>query len=145
MSRNRLFCGPFTSGTQATLMQELERIGLRPSDGDAAIQCRADPSGGLRLEAQGAGVRGYLLAEDGEEAELQDIKRLILTCCPAQREITFVGSALIAEETLLVTSSRATHDGRTVTWSSLRSVMRPSDVRTLRDEVGLEITGRARP
>ena len=136
MSRNRLSCGPFTRGTEVTLLQTLQEIGLRMADGLDQITCRPDATGGLRLEAQGEGVRGYLLAEDGEEAELQDIKRLVLMCALPHREVTFAGSSLIAKETLLVISSRASHDGRTVKWSSSRTLLRPSDVRTLKHSVG---------
>ena len=59
MSRNRLSCGPFTRGTEVTLLQTLQEIGLRMADGIEQITCRPDATGGLRLEAQGEGVRGY--------------------------------------------------------------------------------------
>lgn len=88
------------------------------------------------MEAHGNGVRGYLLAEDGEEAELQDVKRLVLMCCLPGREVTFSGSALVAKETLLVLTSRASHDGNVVKFVSTRTVLGPSGrVRTLRDRV----------
>lgn len=137
MSENRLSCGPFTRGSEADLLQVMAEIGLRLSDDDARIRCAEEPSGGFRMEARGEGVRGYLLAEDGEEAELQDVKRLVLTCCLPGREVAFSGSALVAKETILLVSSRASHDGRSVKWTSTRTVLGPSaKVHTLRDSIG---------
>lgn len=136
MSENRLSCGPFTLGSETRLLQVLEEIGLRLADGHAQVRCLAEPSGGIRLDARGEGVRGYLIAEDGEEAELQDIKRLILTCCLPRHEVSFSGSALVARETVMVISSRASHDGRTVKCDSTRTLLGASSVRTLRHSVG---------
>jgi hypothetical protein len=136
MTENRLSCGPFMTGSEARLFHALAEIGLRLADGHALVRCLAEPSGGLRLEARGEGVRGYLLADDGEEAELQDIKRLVLMCCRPRLEVSFSGSALIAKETVMVISSRASHDGRTVKWASTRTLLGAASVRTLRHSVG---------
>lgn len=115
-------------------MGALALLGLRLSENGTQPRFLPEPSGGLRLEARGKGVRGYLLAEDGEEAELQDLKRLILMCCMPGREVTFSGSALIATETLLVLSIRASHDGRIVKWAASRTLFGPSgNIRTLRN------------
>lgn len=134
---NRFSCGPFTLTTEANLWRALDELGLRLADGEGRISCLPEPTGGLRLEATGEGVRGYLLAEDGEEAELQDVKRLVLACTAPGREVAFTGSALVAKETVLVVSSRASHDGRSVKWSSTRTVLdQTGHVRTLRDSIG---------
>lgn len=133
---NWFSCGPFTLGTEATLRQMLATLGLRLSDDDLPPRCTRDPAGDLRLEAKGSGVRGYFLAEDGEEAELQDVRRLVLMGCLPGRDVTFEGSAVIAKETLLVVTSRASHDGKRVTWTSTRTVLGPSKVAILRDRIG---------
>ena len=134
MSENRFSCGPLTLGTEPAILRALDVLGLRVSDDGSQPRCLPDLSGGLRLEARGNGVRGYLLAEDGEEAELQDVKRLVLMCCLPGREVTFSGSALVAKETLLVLTSRASHDGRVVKVVATRTVLGPAGrVCTLRD------------
>ena len=134
MSENRFSCGPLTLGTEPAILRALDVLGLRLSDDGSQPRCLPDLSGGLRLEARGNGVRGYLLAEDGEEAELQDVKRLVLMCCLPGREVTFSGSALVAKETLLVLTSRASHDGRVVKVVATRTVLGPAGrVCTLRD------------
>lgn len=136
MSENRFSCGPLTLGTESTIMGALALLGLRSSENGAQPRFVPEPSGGLRLEARGEGVRGYLLAEDGEEAELQDVKRLILMCCMPGREVTFSGSALVATEILLVLSIRASHDGRTVKLAATRTLFGPSgNIHTLRDKL----------
>ncbi len=136
MSENRFSCGPLTLGTEPAILEALDVLRLRVSEDGARPRCLPDLSGGLRLEARGKGVRGYLLAEDGEEAELQDVKRLVLMCCLPGREVTFTGTALVAKETLLVLNSRALHDGHVVKFVSTRTVLGPSGrVRTLRDTV----------
>ena len=134
MSENRFSCGPLTLGTETAILRALDVLGLRVSDDGSQPRCLPDLSGWIRLEARGDGVRGYLLAEDGEEAELQDVKRLVLMCCLPGREVTFSGSALVAKETLLVLTSRALHDGRVVKVVATRTVLGPAGrVCTLRD------------
>lgn len=134
MSENRFSFGPLTRGTEHAILRALDVLQLRLSDDGSQARCLPELSGGLRMEARGHGVRGYLLAEDGEEAELQDVKRLVLMCCLPGREVTFSGSALVAEETLLVLTSRASHDGRRVKFFGTRTVLGPSGrVRTLRN------------
>lgn len=126
MSENLLSCGPFTGCDEATLRATLGRLGLSATDDGTPPRLLPDTGGGLRLEARGPAVRGYFLAEDGEEAELQDIKRLVLACCGAGREIRFSGSATVGAGRLLVVSARASHDGRVVRWSETRSVIGPA-------------------
>lgn len=134
MSENQFSCGPFTRGTDATLCETLGMLGLSVTDDGTPPRILRE-SGGLRVEARGPAVRGYLLAEDGEEAEVQDIKRLVLACCLPDREIRFSGSAQIIAGTLLVISARARHDGRIVTWNATRTVLGPNGkIKTLRDE-----------
>ena len=134
MSENRFSCGPLTLGTEPAILRALDVLRLRLSEDGSQPRCLPELSGGLRLEARGNGVRGYLLAEDGEEAELQDVKRLVLMCCLPGREVTFSGSALVAKETLLVLTSRASHDGRVVKVVATRTVLGPAGrVCTLRD------------
>lgn len=84
-----------------------------------------DASGGVRLKAAGRGVKGYLPAEDGEEAELQDVKRLVLMCTEPGVAVNFSGAAILPKGKRLCISGQATHDGRRVTWSSTRTVLGP--------------------
>ena len=79
----------------------------------------------MQLEAQGKGVRGYLLAPDGEEAELQDIKRLVLTCSAPYEPVIFSGHASLSCDVQISVSAQATHDGRIVSWSSTRTILGP--------------------
>lgn len=134
MSENSFSYGPLTLGAEPAILRALDVLRLRLSEDGSLPRYLPDFSGGLRLEVRGSGVRGYLLAEDGEEAELQDVKRLVLMCSLPGREVTFSGSALVAKETLLVLTSRATHDGRVVKFVSTRTVLGPSGrVCTLQD------------
>lgn len=134
MSRNLLTCGPFTNCTESDLRATLAGLGLSVADDGTPPAILREATGGLRIEARGPGVRGYFLADDGEEAEVQDVKRLIRACCLPNREISFSGSAEIAAGTLLVISARASHDGRVVAWNATRTVLGPAGkVRTFRD------------
>ena len=134
MSRNLISCGPFTNCTLAELQGTLLGLGLAVTDDGTPAEILRDAGGGWRIEARGRGVRGYILADDGEEAEIQDIKRLVRACCLPNREVSFSGSAEIAAGTLLVISARAQHDGRIVTWTATRTVLGPAGkVSTFRD------------
>lgn len=134
MSRNLISCGPFTDCTETSLRDTLVGLGLSVTDDGTPPDILPDMGGGYRIEARGRGVRGYFLADDGEEAEVQDVKRLIRACCLPDREVSFSGSAEIAAGTLLVISARARHDGRIVTWNATRTVLAAGGkVRTFRD------------
>lgn len=136
MTRNLISCGPFTNCTAAALRDTLLVLGLAVTDDGSPPEILRDTGGGWRIEARGPAVRGYFLADDGEEAEVQDVKRLIRACCLPHREVTFSGSAEIASGTLLVISARASHDGRIVTWTSTRTVLGPAGkITTFRDPV----------
>lgn len=136
MTRNLISCGPFTNCTAAALRDTLLGLGLAVTDDGSPPEILRDTGGGWRIEARGPAVRGYFLADDGEEAEVQDIKRLIRACCLPNREVSFSGSAEIASGTLLVISARAHHDGRIVTWTGTRTVLGPAGkVSTFRDPV----------
>lgn len=123
MSENRFSCGPFTRCTEADLQEALRRLGLSVTDDAAPPAILREGGGGLRIEARGASVRGYFLADDGEEAEQQDVKRLVLACCEPQLELRLSGSVELAPGRLLVIASRASHDGRIVQWTSTRTVI----------------------
>ena len=133
-SRNLFTCGVFGRGDEDHLIGTLRALGLALDEENGTGTVIREAGGGLSLEARGDGVRGYLLAEDGEEAELQDIKRLVLACALPDQEVRFSGSCQLGPDTLLVISSRAVHDGRVVRWTSTRTVVGShGEARTVRD------------
>lgn len=134
LSRNLLICSGFNRGDATHIFSVLQQLGLFLDDEGGTGTVTEEADGSLRLEARGDAVRGYLLADDGEEAELQDIKKLVLACALPGSEIHFSGSCRLNPETLLVISSRAQHDGRMVQWNSTRTVIGQSGkAKTLRD------------
>lgn len=134
LSRNLLICSGFNRGDATHIFSVLQQLGLFLDDEGGIGTVTQEADGSLRLEARGDAVRGYLLADDGEEAELQDIKRLVLACALPFSDIHFSGSCRLGPEKLLVISSRAQHDGRVVQWNSTRTVIGPSGkAKTVRD------------
>ncbi len=134
LSRNLLICSGFNRGDATHIFSVLQQLGLFLDDEGGIGTVTQEADGSLRLEARGDAVRGYLLADDGEEAELQDIKRLVLACALPTSEVHFSGSCRLDPEKLLVISSRAQHDGNVVKWKSTRTVIGPSGkAKTVRD------------
>lgn len=134
LSQNLLVCSGFNRGDASYILGVLEKLGLSLDEDGGLGTIVQDADGSLRLEARGEAVRGYLLADDGEEAELQDIKRLVLACAQPSSEVCFSGSCWLGPGKLLVISSRAQHDGRIVHWSSKRTVIGPAGgAKTVRD------------
>lgn len=123
MSENQFSCGPFTRGSDRDLCETLQRLGLRVTDDGAPPRIQPAADGGWRIEARGGAVRGYFISEDDEEAETQDVERLILACCLPDRELRLSGSAHVAPGRLLVIAAKARHDGRVVSWTSTRTVL----------------------
>lgn len=126
MPENQFSCGPFTRGSASDLSETMERLGLGVLDDGSPPPILPEAGGGWRIAARGPAVRGYFVADDGEEAEVQDVKRLILACCLPGRELRLSGSAELAPGRLLVISARASHDGRLVQWVATRSVLGPA-------------------
>jgi len=134
LSRNLLICSGFNRGDAAYIIGVLQDLGIFLDEERGRGTVSRDASGDLRLESRGAAVRGYLLADDGEEAELHDIKRLVLACAQPRSEVRFSGNCQLCPERLLVISSKAEHDGRVVRWNSIRTVVGPfGEVKTMRD------------
>lgn len=136
MTDNYFSCGPFTRCTETELLKEMECLGLGVTDDGNRPPIMRAVTGGWRIEARGSAVRGYFLAGDGEEAEVQDVKRLVFACCHPGQELRISGSAEIASGRLLITSARVSHDGAVVRWTATRTVLaQGAKGKTFRDDL----------
>lgn len=96
--------------------------GLRISEQDDLIVHASPHAQGIVLSCAGPGVHGYILSEDGFEADIDDLKMLMRDLVAPGMSCRIEGHYRISEDEMIESKSyiSLSDDGRNVMYSSLR-------------------------
>ena len=119
----RLRAGPFNRMEHVgSLYVAMEKWGIRPgAEGSQGIVSLT--AGGIMLSAQGEGVSGYLVDEEGLEVSETDLDRFIMDTVQPGTACRFMGHWCPDRDRMIVSEATAIHDARYVTWMQTRDIV----------------------
>lgn len=130
-----LHIGPLHRHAARSLSTILGDLGLT-TGADDALRFTAHGTDMVTLTVTGFDVTGYLLEDFGIEAETETLDAFVLRACPAGTPITLRGHYHPDDQTRITSFMTALHDGRRVTWTSMRLRMRDGETLRLSGTVG---------
>lgn len=118
----RLRAGPFDVAHVGALYLAMERWGVRPgAEGSQGI-VSITPEG-IMLSAQGEGVSGYLVDEEGLEVTETDLDRFIMETVRPGAACRITGHWCPDRDRMIISEATAVHDRRQVTWVQSRDIL----------------------
>lgn len=133
----RIFMGPFPGVSLEEFMTALDvsdEYGIRLSSGFSSITHEDTPEG-LYLQAIGPGVTGYLLDQDGSEADSSDVEAFLRRVLPEGARITISGSYSLECGTVIRSLEHVHHVGGSVHRIQSRSRITPDGVEHIFTEI----------
>ncbi|MEP3667921.1 MAG: hypothetical protein ABJN42_14450 [Roseibium sp.] len=119
----RLRAGPFCISTEelSSLMTDLR---IFPGENVPSGMISSIPSG-LMMSAAGAGVTGYLVDDEGLEVSQTDLDQFVVKSTEQGALFRMSGHYCPEPKIMISSDAVAIHDGRHVSWHSIRRLRTP--------------------
>lgn len=118
----RLRAGPFDVEHVGALYMAMEKWGIRPGADGSQGMVSLTPEG-IMLSAQGEGVTGYLVDDEGLEVTDTDLDRFIIETVRPGSACHITGHYCPSRDLMIASEATAVHDGSYVTWVQTRDML----------------------
>lgn len=123
----RVIAGPFRGGRLQDIEISMRKFGiLCREDGMRGTWERA-PGGGYEVRAEGAGVRGYFVDDEGIEVSQSNLDAFIMEAVLPETDFNLRGVHQVAPDKMVAVSLRARHDGVSVVWTGSKALLSRED------------------